>query len=228
MKPEFKVDDTRNKAVYMTTASGLHFYHFTPDPDTVIVEDIAHALSMICRYTGHTKFHYSVGQHSIYAEQVLREQHPELLTTKRGLRTLLTALMHDAAEAFGNDLHRVVKRKLPDYMRLMNRIEKLIAKKFGLIWPEPDVVKNVDGALLSTELVQLMNQRPHILPLIPDFQIRRWQPGMANRIFLKKFEELTCLISSMDSSNSSGASSSPSRSGDSTATSNRKVLASCT
>ena len=48
---------------YITTYTGQHFEPTNPDPELIQIEDIAHALSMICRGNGHVKTFWSVGQH---------------------------------------------------------------------------------------------------------------------------------------------------------------------
>ena len=50
---------------YITTVTGKHFYPLDPDPRDIDIEDIAHALSLICRANGHFKYFYSVAQHSV-------------------------------------------------------------------------------------------------------------------------------------------------------------------
>ena len=50
---------------YITTFTGKHFDPIHPVPEKIDVKDIAHALSLICRANGHTRFFYSVAQHSI-------------------------------------------------------------------------------------------------------------------------------------------------------------------
>ena len=77
-------------------------------PDNVAIEDIAHALSMICRGNGHLRFFYSVGLHSINCAQ---ETLPE--DTKQEL--VLACLLHDATEAYIADSIRPVKNQLPEY-----------------------------------------------------------------------------------------------------------------
>ena len=50
---------------YITTFTGKHFGPIHPIPEKIDMKDIAHALSLICRANGHTRFFYSVAQHSI-------------------------------------------------------------------------------------------------------------------------------------------------------------------
>ena len=50
---------------FITTYTGQHFEPTNPDPELIRIEDIAHALSMICRGNGHVKTFWSVGQHCI-------------------------------------------------------------------------------------------------------------------------------------------------------------------
>lgn len=40
---------------YITTYTGIHFEPANPDPEMIQIEDIAHALSLICRGNGHVK-----------------------------------------------------------------------------------------------------------------------------------------------------------------------------
>lgn len=69
-------------------------------PEDVCIEDIAHALSMKCRYSGHTAEFYSVAQHCVVAADVMCQSIPHLA---------LTMLLHDAAEAYIPDFPRPVK-----------------------------------------------------------------------------------------------------------------------
>ncbi len=52
------------KSTWMQTCTGQKVDPFNPDPDTINIEDIAHHLSMLCRFTGAVKKFYSVAEHS--------------------------------------------------------------------------------------------------------------------------------------------------------------------
>lgn len=76
-------------------------------PDDVCIEDIAHALSMKCRYSGHTAEFYSVAQHCVIAADAMCQSIPHLA---------LTMLLHDAAEAYIPDFARPVKNRFHVYI----------------------------------------------------------------------------------------------------------------
>lgn len=76
-----------------------------PEPSTIKVDDIAHALSHICRFGGHTHVFYSVAQHSLLVHDLV-----EHLGASPEVR--LAALLHDAHEAYVGDLTTPLKREL--------------------------------------------------------------------------------------------------------------------
>lgn len=127
---------------WMTTYTGKKFHYKNPTPDEICIEDIAHHLSLICRYTGAVRVFYSVAEHSIKAAEIVPEH----------LR--LSALLHDAAEAYINDISRPVKysHRLDETER---SISKVINSKFG-ITPDVPEIKEVDSVLLATEARDLM------------------------------------------------------------------------
>jgi hypothetical protein len=133
---------------WIRTYSGVKFWPLDPDPYAIRIADIAHALSLQCRYAGHVKWHYSVGQHSILVSHECPEP------------AQLWGLMHDAAEAYLVDLPRPIKWKMPGYQEAEERLLKLIAGKYGLGWPVPDVVKELDNRMMHDEIEQLMGYDP--------------------------------------------------------------------
>ena len=73
---------------WIQTYSGKKFWLDPPMWDQIDIIDIAHALSMTCRYGGHSKFFYSVAQHCCLMSRLVPK------------RLALAALLHDAVEAY--------------------------------------------------------------------------------------------------------------------------------
>lgn len=126
------------------TFSGKYINVFDPNPDDIVIEDIAHALSNIPRFGGHLPKFYSVAQHSIKCAEYINFDFK------------LEALMHDASEAYLLDVPKPIKEGLPDYIRVEENLQKVICEKFGLTFPMSKEVKAVDKTMLEYEWVNLM------------------------------------------------------------------------
>ncbi len=124
---------------YIQTLSGKKFDYLNSTTDDVEIEDIATALSHICRFSGHLPEFYSVAQHSVLCSQIVP---PEFA---------FEALMHDAAEAYCQDIPAPLKALLPDYRRIEERVEQLIRAKFSIIPDMSALVKYADLVMLATE-----------------------------------------------------------------------------
>lgn len=112
--------------------------------EDIDIIDIAHALSLINRYTGHTVVPYSVAQHSVHVSNLVADEHA------------LWGLLHDASEAYLGDVSRPLKSMLPDYKRLEEMVQRAIADRFALGWPIPAEVKAADNVALMAEKRDLM------------------------------------------------------------------------
>jgi hypothetical protein len=167
------------------TRSGIYFDFEAPTPAMVCIEDIACALSRICRFTGHGRHFYSVAEHSVLTSYLVDPDHQ------------FAALMHDAAEAYIGDVSRPLKSLMPDYKRIEARVEAVIASAFHLPQPMPNRVKAADMAMLGHERIKVMGAWdfwPGIpdTPL-PDTVIRFLDPPDAETLFLNRFHELRAL-----------------------------------
>lgn len=132
----------------MTTFTGLRVDPLNMEPEDVDILDIAHALSRQCRYNGHTGGFLSVARHSIWVAQRLQEK-------GFARRSVLTGLLHDAAEAYLGDMIRPLKHgELGEGYKVVElALERVIADTFGLYFPLPERILEADRwVLMQIEL----------------------------------------------------------------------------
>ena len=138
--------------LWMQTHTGKRFEPSNPMPEMICIEDIAHALSQVVRFGGHGPERYTVAQHSILVARRAMQ-----LEMRRGgehdqQRAVgLWGLLHDASEAYLQDIPSPVKALLPDYRAVEASVMRAVTDHFGLDATEPDVVKQADRDLVVTE-----------------------------------------------------------------------------
>jgi hypothetical protein len=95
---------------WILTNSARAFDLLNPRAENVITTDLAHALSMVCRFNGHCAHHYSVAQHSLLVAHIIEREGgtPE---------QQLAGLLHDGTEAYISDLTRPLKLLLIEAAR---------------------------------------------------------------------------------------------------------------
>jgi hypothetical protein len=179
---------------WIQTYNSHKFFPAEPEHEenVIDIEDISHALSMLCRFNGHCHVFYSVAQHcSEVADLIWKETHNAELA--------LWGLLHDAAEAYISDIPKPIKAKLTGYGEMEEPLLKVIVEHFGLSWPQPEIVDKYDLIMLRTEQEWLMGAPPddwgftgpESLPVFPNL-IR--DPGDAKTRFMMQFEKLTKMI----------------------------------
>lgn len=169
----------------VTTFTGKHVDPLDLDPNDVCIEDIAHHLANQCRWTGATRPHYSVAQHSVLVSKLVPKE------------DAWDGLFHDSPEYILQDMAKPLKNH-PElgraYRQIEQRVFRVIAPIFGVSDPLPPSVHEVDIRMLVTEARDFVHGHAHwgyyqdIEPY--DFTIKPWTYARAEREFLKRYEAL--------------------------------------
>lgn len=164
------------------TFSGEFVDVINPDPEKINIQDIAHALSHLCRYGGHTDEFYSVAQHSIAVSYLVPEE------------VALEGLLHDATEAYMVDLPRPIKKQIKQYSEMEQYFYRwAISPCFNLNPILPRSVHNADNAMIVYEWFYFMDRKPEMQKKISEFASKFFVKQSANEVktsFLSRFTDL--------------------------------------
>lgn len=178
---------------YITTSTGSRFYLLDDRPEFRTIE-IAHALSMQCRFTGQCERFYSVAEHSVLVSEIMEANGDDPYE----------GLLHDAAEAYLSDIATPWKTLLPDYKRLEKDLERKV-REFYCLPPEitPEC-KRADSIALLVEARSLLPMGGadlwgHFEHVAKDASawidayhgVYALTPAGAKTAFLHRFEKLT-------------------------------------
>lgn len=168
---------------WIQTYTGKRFWPLAPSTEDFSIEDIAHALSLTCRFNGHCSDFYSVAEHSVYAFQ---KASPE---NKRA------ALLHEISEAYISDMTRPVKPYIAGYAEIEEGIMRAGAVRYGFKYPFHPEIKEIDNRLLKTEKLRLMDNIGYGWGLdevqeYEDLEIRCLPWWQAKEEFLSAYESL--------------------------------------
>lgn len=165
--------------------SGQMFDYNNPGANEVDIEDIAIALSHICRFAGHLPYHYSVAQHLYNTSMIVPSAHA------------FTALLHDTSEAFTNDIPTPLKVAVPAFKDLEIRIESEMGKRFGFEFPYPPEVKYADLQMLMAEKIHIKKDFSHWacldgveMPPLENIILYEIRPDQAYDLFMKRYDIL--------------------------------------
>jgi len=167
---------------WIQTYTAKQFFPLDARLDDIEIDDIAHGLSLQCRFNGHCRCFYSVAEHSVRVSHAVPTGHERW------------GLLHDAGEAYLSDLPRPIKQELPAFSEFEDRLLQIIAQRYSLPWPIPPEVLEADNRLLVTEARDLMGPPPaswgmeDVVPLAET--IEPWSAAEAEQRFLARFREL--------------------------------------
>ena len=160
---------------YIITYTKRKFNPIVPTEEDIVIEDVAHALSLLSRAGGHSEQFYSVAQHCINcANEALARGYSE--------RIQLACLLHDASEAYIGDVTRPFKKHLLYYLEIEEKLQSTIWHILGitqLTGTEEKKVYEIDDAMLYHEFLSLMNEviseKKSQLTSQPNFNERRFK-----------------------------------------------------
>lgn len=181
---------------WIQTVSGRKVYPFDVLPEDLDISDIAHSLAQLVRFCGHAREPYTVAQHSLLVCDTV-------VSLGGTPDERLWALLHDAAEAYLGEVTTPVKRSL----RMFNgnhptpldvaeqNILHVVAERWGLPWPIPQIVHHADRVALATEV------RDFYSPCLDNWNLGlpapietvtqvAWPFFMARNVFLCRFDDL--------------------------------------
>ena len=182
------------KGDWMTTYTGRQFWPLDPRTEEVFIEDIAHALSLVCRFGGHCGQFYSVAQHSCVVASIIEANGGSEAAVLRGL-------LHDAAEAYIGDLIRPIKKYVAAFCAIEEQVECVIMQRFDV--PESrgaDGVPTVDAQMVKwADDVALANEHRCLIKdgkvwdvdstIGMTIEIVPQLPAVAEVVFIAKFAD---------------------------------------
>lgn len=139
--------DAQRRGDWIQTYRGIRFYPLDPRVEEIDPRDIAHALAHQVRFSGHTRGHYSVLEHSLRVADLVSPENR------------LYALLHDASEAYLQDVARPLKQ-LPEfalYRQAEADLMRIVEQRFQLRPGQPEEVDRADKAMLWHEYQALMH-----------------------------------------------------------------------
>jgi hypothetical protein len=185
--------------VFITTSSGRDVSLITPKPEDIDIEDIASALSKLCRFGGHSDRFYSVAEHCFLASML--DTPAVRAASKNSVRTRLATLLHDATEAYLVDIPRPLKSLLINYQAIEKRFHKVIAAALDIEDSvSEEAIKDCDNRMLVTEARELginmngVSWGPYKDLPSADIQLRFWTPLEARQAYMLRYDQLKELI----------------------------------
>lgn len=188
LAPGTRAETGDRRGDWMITFTGRRFWPLDPRVEDVSFADIAHGLSLICRYGGHSRCFYSVAEHCVHLAVWFLEQGRDDLARH--------ALLHDGSEAYIGDIIRPLKPQLPQFKAAESVLERMILQAAALD-EIPEAVHTADSRIIVNEARALFY--PDVLEragwVLPDralqgVEIHGWQPAVAESEWLVVFRRL--------------------------------------
>jgi 5'-deoxynucleotidase YfbR-like HD superfamily hydrolase len=200
---EMKKPSTPAPRAWQRMLSGRRLDLLDPSPLDIEIEDIAHGLARVARWNGqtHGAHIFSVAQHTLLVEAVLRQQMPRVDHSIR-----LAAMLHDAPEYVVGDMISPFKAVIGgSYKAVEKRLLSAIHLRFGLpAVLAPEIEQQIKAAdmgaayLEATHLAgfsaaearRLFGRDPKLPTTTEKDYVTPWSAGRAEKQFLARFRAL--------------------------------------
>ena len=177
---------------WQLTYTGRQLWASDPRPGDFMIEEIAHNLSLICRFAGSVAVAYPVSSHLVMVSDIVRN-------LGGTLEEQLQALLHDATESVISDIPAPLKRFLPQVKAAEQRIWRAMAKQFKIPAKMSPLVKQADRIALITERRDLFQPSEHrwagydaVQPIAA--RVRIMSAKAAEKSFLERYHHLRAKI----------------------------------
>jgi uncharacterized protein len=172
---------------WIETVSGVQFNLVDTKPEMIQIGDVAHSLSNMSRFTGHAKYPYSVGQHTLLGSYLFEDK-----------ALAFRFLNHDDSEAYIGDMNRPLKHFTPvgeEFRKVEAPLQKMIYARFGIFGPDPEIIHEIDHQMLYAEKKALMGNTPFPVKwsegeVAADVLIEEMPWRLVKRLWLDRFYEL--------------------------------------
>ena len=201
---------------FISLHSGKRFYFDDVMTNEIDIEDVACGLAHLCRYNGqmgNIDDFYTVAEHSVHVSNKIEEELHGGNFSRDDIRiTALCGLLHDASESLMGDEVSPLKKLNIFFKKKELEIEELMGKRFGIPYPFPPIVKQVDVKMFACEYGQVFpkaaanNVNPFdIITVVhtgldeetfkvanpyPDLKLHMYGPRQAYEFFMARFREL--------------------------------------
>lgn len=170
-------------SAFVQTYTGRPFFPLAPVAWDIEIQDIAHSLSLLCRYNGHVDRFYSVAEHCVVLSHSVSSEYARW------------ALLHDASEAYVGDMVWPLKEEVPAYKNIEDGVMGAICERFGLDPVQPAQVKEHDRRIVIDERAALMAPARTPWPALEGFtplgvRIEGWSPARAKAEYMSRFQQL--------------------------------------
>lgn len=181
--PKFLVNLQAEIAKCLAHIDGVNILN--PKPSMFNIENIAKGLSKVCRYSGQIDKFYSVAEHCVILYNHCKQNGLSVEEQKY-------ALLHDASEAYLQDVPRPLKHLLPEYRAIEDKFSKAIYERFGV--EVSDRVSNFDQHIVADEVLVVKNKQPkwakQYTPLGVSGKVKCLNPKEAEELFLNSYFEI--------------------------------------